>query len=157
MKKISNILLALFIALMTVVCQAAAETNDEDELLLFVLSGSSGSIEDSTLTLNGVHSVVYFSDRPDRDAGHLAIRDLVDVWSVGSDSFEADPPNAVLSILSEDEPVNAVIILKEISNIGTSVQFNFEYIDGEIPEGDFGPASLFIDGYFCFDITLITC
>jgi hypothetical protein len=148
MKKTSNILLAFFIALMLVVCQAAAEADDEDESLLFVLSGNSGSIEDSTLTLNGVHSVLYFSERPNRDAGHFATRALVDGWSVGSDSFEADPPNAVLSILSEDEPVNAVIILKEISNIGTSVQFNFEFIDGEISEGDFGSASLFIDPLF---------
>ena len=39
---------------------------------LFVISGMSGSLDGDKLTLNGVPNVVYFSDRPDRVAGHIS-------------------------------------------------------------------------------------
>ncbi len=38
-----------------------------------VLSATSGSLKGDTLTLNGVPNVIYFSDRPDRVAGHMSL------------------------------------------------------------------------------------
>jgi len=70
---------------------------------LFVISGTSGSLDGDTLTLNGVPNVIYFSDRPARNAGHLSLRKFVESWNKGSDSFKADPPNATLSVLEKDE------------------------------------------------------
>jgi len=40
---------------------------------LFVISGTSGSLDGDTLTLNGVPNVIYFSDRPARKAGHMSL------------------------------------------------------------------------------------
>ncbi len=40
---------------------------------LFVISGTSGSLDGDTLTLNGVPNVIYFSDRPARKTGHLSV------------------------------------------------------------------------------------
>jgi len=59
---------------------------------LFVISGTSGSLDGDTLTLNGVPNVIYFSDRPARIAGHISLEKFVYSWNKGSDSFKADPP-----------------------------------------------------------------
>ena len=69
---------------------------------LYVISGTSGSLEGDALTLNGVPNVVYFSDRPNRIAGHLSLSNFVEMWDKGVDSFKADPPNATLSLLNKE-------------------------------------------------------
>ncbi len=69
---------------------------------LFVISGTSGSLDGDKLTLNGVPNVIYFSDRPARKAGHLSVSEFIEMWDKGVDSFKADPPNATLSVLKED-------------------------------------------------------
>ena len=63
---------------------------------LFVISGTSGSLDGDKLTLNGVPNVIYFSDRPARKAGHLSVSEFIEMWDKGVDSFKADPPNATL-------------------------------------------------------------
>jgi len=82
---------------------------------LYVISGTSGSLEGDTLTLNGVPNVVYFSDRPNRIAGHLSLSNFVEMWDKGVDSFKADPPNATLSVLKKEEAKNVVVDLTEQS------------------------------------------
>ena len=54
---------------------------------LYVISGTSGSLEGDKLTLNGVPSVIYFSDRPARIAGHMSLSSFIKMWNKGSDSF----------------------------------------------------------------------
>ena len=41
-------------------------------------------------------ATLYFSDRPQRIVGHMATTDFVELWDAGDNSFESDPPNAVL-------------------------------------------------------------
>jgi len=59
---------------------------------LFVISGSSGSLEGDTLTLKGVLNVVYFSDRPARKAGHISVTKFIDIWQNNPESLKSDPP-----------------------------------------------------------------
>jgi hypothetical protein len=50
------------------------------------------------LTLHGVDKhTVWFSDRPNRHAGHMGTRNFAQAWS--SFGFRADPPNAALSAI----------------------------------------------------------
>ncbi len=49
---------------------------------LLVISGTSGSLDGDTLTLNGVPNVIYFSDRPERKAGHISLKEFIDSWQV---------------------------------------------------------------------------
>ena len=89
----------------------AAQDENEEVSLLFVVSTGSGSVEGDTLTLDAVPSVLWFTDRPARQAGHIEGTDLVDLWGLGEDSFADDPPNAVLSVLDDDTVADAVIDL----------------------------------------------
>ena len=122
------------------------EESEEPEFL-FVLSASSGSIEDGTLTLLGVPSVIYFSDRPARIAGHRSVEDFVATWDQGEDSFAVDPPNAVLSLLDAEGVGDSVIELSSAELDGDALRFGFTVLEGNPPEGAIGPASLFMDPY----------
>jgi hypothetical protein len=114
--------------------------------LLYTLSANSGTMEGGRITLENVPLVVYFSDRPNRLAGHLSLQVFAQGWDQGSDSFRADPPNATLSILTDDGVNNVVI---EISEPDTkikegSISFKVRVLEGKVPKS-FGAATLFID------------
>jgi hypothetical protein len=111
---------------------------------LFVISGMSGSLDGDKLTLNGVPNVIYFSDRPDRVAGHLSLKKFVEMWNQGDDSFKADPPNATLSVLKEDEARNVVVELMSVEHKKDSVVFKVVLLEGKGIES-FEASTLFID------------
>lgn len=114
---------------------------------LLVLSGRSGSIEGKKLVLNGVPSVIYFSDRPARIAGHMTMNEFFDTWYKGNDSFAIDPPNATLSLLSHGEPSHVVLELVSVApSDDGSISFGIRVLKGTLPSGVFGAATLFIDG-----------
>ncbi len=111
---------------------------------LFVISGTSGSLKGDTLTLNGVPSVIYFSDRPARKAGHISVTKFIDNWDNVPESFKSDPPNAVLSILSENGTENIVIELQNPSVEGNVISFKIKKLQGTALK-EFQESSLFID------------
>ncbi len=111
---------------------------------LFVISGMSGSLDGDKLTLNGVPNVIYFSDRPDRVAGHLSLKKFVEMWNQGDDSFKAYPPNATLSVLKEDEARNVVVELTGVEQKKDSVVFKVVLLEGKGIES-FEASTLFID------------
>jgi len=111
---------------------------------LFVISGTSGSLDGDTLTLNGVPNVIYFSDRPARKAGHMSLSNFIESWNKGSDSFKADPPNATLSVLTKDGAKNVVVELMSVKQKSGSVVFKVAELDGTTPR-DYKVSALFID------------
>ena len=126
--------------------QIFTNNDSEEPSYLFVLSGNSGKMEGDTLVLNGVPSVVYFSDRPSRIAGHKKLSDFASLWNKSSDSFKADPPNATLSIMDAESVKNVVLELKSIEVNDGSVSFKVRVLQGEAPK-TFSNSSLFIDEF----------
>ena len=64
-------------------------------------SGSLSEINETaySLELNDVSDrTILFSDRPDRIVMSISTLDFIGNWSIGEDSFEIDPPNAVLIV-----------------------------------------------------------
>ena len=118
--------------------------DSENPGYLFVISGTSGSLDGDTLTLNGVPNVLYFSDRPERIAGHMSVSKFIEMWNKGSDSFKAEPPNATLSVLNKDGAKNAVVELMSAKQKSGSVVFKVVVLEGSIP-GNFNAGSIFID------------
>ncbi len=111
---------------------------------LFVISGTSGSLDGDTLTLNGVPNVIYFADRPARKAGHLSLEKFVEMWDKGDDSFKADPPNATLSVLKKEGAENVVVELMSVEQKSGSVVFKVAVLEGVLPQR-FKTSSIFID------------
>lgn len=116
----------------------------KDPGYMLVLSAGSGSLEGYTLTLNGVHNVVYFSDRPARKAGHFSVQKFVEMWSKGDDSFKADPPNATLSVLDKGGVRNVVVELMSVEHKNGALQYKVRVLEGNVT-GSFGTATMFID------------
>jgi hypothetical protein len=71
--------------------------------LMFVHSAEDLKVDPAAGTLRLVkvsRQTLYFSDRPQRLAGHLTMADYLKKWTsaAGKDNFGADPPNAALSV-----------------------------------------------------------
>ena len=100
MRKILLICIMLMLATTTVMADDVISSKENPEFL-YVLSATSGSFEGDTLTLRDVPLVIYFSDRPNRIAGHMSLKKFVKLWGKGKNSFKKDPPNATLSIFNK--------------------------------------------------------
>jgi hypothetical protein len=122
----------------------------ETEESMFVQTAQGIDSDGGTLTLRGVTpSTLYFSDRPQRVVGHMTTADFVDLWAIGDNSFEADPPNAVLSFLAPgaDVPDDAVVVLTKPNLDGAGdLAYSIEVLEGTVPAHT-GPVTLFIDPF----------
>jgi len=122
----------------------------ETEESMFVQTAQGVDSDGTTLTLRGITpSTLYFADRPKRDVGHMTTTDFVDLWAIGDNSFETDPPNAVLAFLEPggEVPDDAVIVLKEPNLDGAgNLAYTIEVLEGTVP-AQAGPVTLFIDPF----------
>ena len=119
---------------------------------LFVMSAPSGSVDADTLTLRGVPALIWFTDRPYREAGQVEPTMLEVFWPDIVAAFEGVAPNAVLSVLGDDAVTNTVIrivgvdsVTRDASGTADDVVLRYAVVDGEMPTGEIGAASLFID------------
>jgi hypothetical protein len=121
----------------------------ETEESMFVQTAQGIDSTGDTLTLRGVTpSTLYFSDRPQRVVGHMTTTDFVDLWGAGDNSFEADPPNAVLSFLEPggEVPEDAVVVITEPRLSGDELSYSIDVLEGAVPAST-GPVTLFIDPF----------
>jgi hypothetical protein len=113
---------------------------------LIVLTARGATLENQKLTLTGVtpHSIV-FADRPVRSAGHMPTADVLEEWK-SSDTFGKDPPNATVSVFSEDgsNVHDAVVVLKAPRLDGEQLVFDVDVLEGNLTAAE-GAASVFID------------
>jgi hypothetical protein len=114
---------------------------------MFVQSARGMSYEDGQLTLTGASSnILYFCDRPVREAGHLTWDALMRLGSTGEDSFAVDEPNAAVSVfLPGGDVVEAVVTLTRKPSMSDGVAvYSVVLLDGELPKvGD--ETVIFID------------
>ena len=126
----------------------AAVSDDASKLIeeMFVQLAGGVTSTDGTLSLDRIAaSTLFFSDRPERVVGHMTTKQFLDQWGEGPDSFEADPPNAVLSFAdASGEMEDAVVILRSPSLEGDSLRYSIEVLDGTVPQAA-GACTLFID------------
>jgi hypothetical protein len=121
----------------------------ETEESMFVQTAQGVDSTGGTLTLRGITpSTLYFSDRPQRVVGHMTTADFVDLWGAGENSFEADPPNAVLSFLEPggEVPEDAVVVITEPQLNGDELSYSIDVLEGAVPAHT-GPVTLFIDPF----------
>ena len=126
----------------------AAGTSDENESveLLFVQDAKGMSYDGETLVLKGADPyTLFFSDRPERIAGHLTIEAFLEEVSKGADSFAEDPPNATLVVFDGDKLHQVVLELPTKPQYRDGdLLFAVLVIEGIIPESG-GASALFID------------
>jgi len=113
--------------------------------LLFVQSAQGAAISNGKMTLKKISpTTIFFSDRPERIAGHLTTKDFVPFWSEGADSFASNPPNATLSALEEGKMSDVVLELRNPNLAGDELSYEVKILEGTLGEPG-GACSLFID------------
>ena len=123
----------------------AAEEKANTVQLLFVQNAKEVTFDSGKMTLKGVSPVtVFFSDRPDRIAGHLATAEMIPLWSEGKDSFLSDPPIGTLSIFGDGKVTEVVVVLRNPQLQGDDLTYDVRVLQGPVPEKG-GLCSLFID------------
>ena len=116
---------------------------------LAVINSRGATLQGNTLTMTDVSAnSIVFADRPFRAAGHVLTKHFLKEWDEGSDSFAKDPPNATISVLSEegDTVEDAVVVLKSPKLEGDKLTFEVSVLEGGLSKAT-GPASLFIDWF----------
>jgi hypothetical protein len=100
-----------------------------------------------TIDSNFIKSIIRFSDRPLRLSAEISFDEFVSLFSIldsGSNTFDEDPPNAVLVHKEEQR----TYIVKLLSSDLNSVIFNLELLPGETHNMNTvnGSMNLFVDG-----------
>lgn len=142
-------MLAVALATAALSAPAAVADQQEDLTILFVQTSSSMQSDATTLRLVDVgEQIVYFSDRPNRIAGHIHLDKFVHGWSEGDDSFADNPPNAVLSVYEPDGRDNATVVIElgAPKMEGGDLVYSYSIVDGDMPQSG-GATSLFIDTF----------
>ena len=129
----------------TASCKKGVEANEPE--WLFVQNAQSVTLNDGVLTLTGINpTTVCFTDRPERMAALSGTQEFVEFWNqgAGKDSFEKDPPNATLSVVTESGANDVVLTLSNPVLENEALKYDVNIIEGnDMLTG--GAASLFID------------
>ena len=142
----------LVAAMLSMAAAATTSTSSsEAPQLMFVQTAEDLKVDAAKSTLRLVkvnQQTLYFSDRPQRIAGHLKMADYLKEWTAkaGKDNFGANPPNATLSVYEPGQPDNTVVVV-EITNPvvnGADLIYRYKIINGKMPAKG-GATSLFID------------
>ena len=152
--KRSNYILAvaLFTAAMlsTAASQTAPSASSKTQLM-FVQSAEDLKVDPAKSTFRLVRvnqQTLYFSDRPERIAGHMKMDQYLTEWSKaeGPDNFSSDPPNAILSVFEAGKADNTVVVVKISHPVvdGNDILYSYKIINGTMP-GSGGATALFID------------
>jgi len=130
---------------------AASAASPEKPEFMFVQIAEDVKVDPATSTFRLVkvnQQTVYFSDRPERIAGHINLAKYLEEWTeqAGKDSFKADPPNAVLSVYEPGKSDNTLAVVKITDPVvdGADLIYSYKFIEGKLPAAG-GATSLFID------------
>ncbi len=123
----------------------------ETPQLMFVQSAEDLKVDPAKSTFRLVkvnQQTLYFSDRPQRIAGHIKMADYLKEWTAkaGKDNFGVDPPNATLSVYEPGKPENTLVVVKLTNPVvdGADLIYSYKVINGTMPAKG-GATSLFID------------
>jgi hypothetical protein len=119
--------------------------------LMFVQSAEDLTVDAAASTIRLVkvsQQTVYFSDRPQRLAGHITMASYLKEWTAraGKDNFATDPPNATLSVYEPGSAENTLIVITITQPVvdGADLVYSYRLIKGTMPAAG-GATSLFID------------
>ncbi len=143
MKTVQSI---FFIALFSLAC-VSANAAEGDSQWLFVQTAAEFTSDGDTLTIPYEREVFAFTDRPNRQHAYLNAMELTSLWNTGENNFGENPPNAVLTWVSDGEVQEAEIVLvaAKVGNLGRSMTYTIRWEAGEAIPMRAGNVSLFID------------
>jgi len=142
------------IASLLFTASAFAEEAKRAEWLFVHTSPTAEMTSDTTLVMPVTREIFAFTDRPNRKHGYLTAHAFVSLWDEGDgDTFNADPPNAVLTWVDGDKVHEVEVVITDATVLahGRAISFEVKLEVGEAPSGKMRGVSLFVDGMNCND------
>lgn len=141
--------IAIGLALTGLAGLGMAKAEDAPPMFMFVHVADDLKADPAAKTLRLVNvndQVLFFSDRPERLAGHMKLADYLQEWTKGKDNFGDDPPNATLSVYEPGQTDNTLAVVELTDPVidGDDLIYTYEVLDGTVPEAG-GATTLFID------------
>jgi hypothetical protein len=137
--KISLIILSLMACTFTF-----AEDKPAEEWLFVHTADEAQVINTTTIVLPVTRDVFAFTDRPYRKHGYMTGEQFTSLWAdSGSDSFKADPPNAVLTWVDGEDVKEAELVITGASFDGGSITYTLKSHSTNV--GMLKSVSLFVD------------
>jgi hypothetical protein len=126
---------------------AFAEDKPAQEEWLFVHTAEEAQVtNNTTIVMPVTRDIFAFTDRPYRKHAYMTGEQFASLWAdSGSDSFKADPPNAVLTWVEGEDVKEAEVVITGASFDGDSITYTRKY-SATIPNGKLKSVSLFVDG-----------
>lgn len=139
-----------FIAALPAVASAQSANKAQIELM-FVQNAEDLKVDAKAGTIRLIdvaQQALYFSDRPERLAGHLKMKEYLQEWTskAGADNFGKNPPNATLSVYEGDNSQSTLVVVELLDPKieGKDIVYHYKLIEGEMPKSG-GETALFID------------
>jgi hypothetical protein len=132
-------------------CSATSTSSSDGPQLMFVQSAEDLTVDPARSSFRLVkvnQQTLYFSDRPQRLAGHLKMADYLKTWKEGRDNFGTDPPNATLSVYEPGRAEQTLVVVTITNPVvdGADLVYGYKVLDGKMPAGG-GATTLFIDWF----------
>jgi hypothetical protein len=126
-----------------------ARAEETEPMFMFVHTADGMKTDPGAGTLRLVNvnqQAVYFSDRPERIAGHMRLPAYLKEWTEGADNFGDDPPNATLSVYESEANENTLAVVELTKPVidGADLVYTYKLLDGKVPASG-GATTLFID------------
>ena len=145
MKKLTYLLLALII----VACSTDDNNIVDDtqaEWLYVHTAMEANATNSTTLVIPFTEDIFAFTDRPNREHKYISAYEFVSYWSDdATNSFQFDPPNAVLTSVDDDGVAEVEVVIIGASTDGDNITYTIQ--SPKLTENaTFEDVSLFVDG-----------
>ena len=139
----------LFLALIIVACSTDDNNNVDDtqaEWLYVHTAIEANATNSTTLVIPFTEDIFAFTDRPNREHKYISAYEFVSYWSEdATNSFLFDPPNAVLTSVSDDAITEVEVVIIGASTDGDNITYTIQ--NPKLTENaTFEDVSLFVDG-----------
>ncbi len=123
---------------------AFAEDKPAEEWLFVHTAQEAQVINTTTIVIPVTRDIFAFTDRPYRKHGYMTGEQFASLWAdSGSNSFKADPPNAVLTWVDGEDVKEAELVITGASFDGNSITYTTNSHRNTV--GVLKTVSLFVD------------
>ena len=139
----------LFLALIIVACSTDDNNNVDDtqaEWLYVHTAMEANATNSTTLVIPFTEDIFAFTDRPNREHKYISAYEFVSYWSEdATNSFQFDPPNAVLTSVDDDGVAEVEVVIIGASTDGDNITYTIQ--SPKLTENaTLQDVSLFVDG-----------
>jgi surface protein len=139
----------LFLALLIVACSTDDNNNVDDtqvEWLYVHTAIEANATNSTTLVMPVTNDIFAFTDRPDREHKYISAEEFVSYWSEdATNSFQFDPPNAVLTSVDDNGVAEVEVVIINASTDGDNITYTIQ--NPKLTDNaTFEDVSLFVDG-----------